>query len=288
MNLALLHNAFYSFYVQLIETVTILIIMSTVYLVLTLLVAPRIESDREGQRFKIRVTYLTVFIFLTLMIRIWFTGFNTIFTVLGVVIAALVVTNKETIMNFTGWLIIQWRELFTEGDHIQIQNYSGQVRNIGILYITLLEYITDSERLTTGRIIRIPNGVVVNTQIINYSQTSHFLAYKMSFVITADSDLLLAVQLTANTIRDAVVNYYQYRPEYNREYLLRKNRKYFSMVNMEVYVGVTPQLEVPCGVKLTAYYYCYALDHEAIEQKIWLVLLPLLQCHETVKISYAN
>ena len=44
-------------------------------------------------------------------------------------------------MNLVGWMIINWRESFAEGDFIQIQNYSGYVSNIGPLYFKIYETV---------------------------------------------------------------------------------------------------------------------------------------------------
>ncbi|AHB99143.1 mechanosensitive ion channel [Francisella orientalis] len=39
---------------------------------------------------------------------------------LRLVAAGLIIVNKETVMNLVGWIIINWRSLFSEGDYIQI------------------------------------------------------------------------------------------------------------------------------------------------------------------------
>jgi small-conductance mechanosensitive channel len=278
---SMLHDLYY----QLSTTIITTIIVFLLYQCLSFVFVRRIESERNRERARIRLVYIMTFVFVLLMAKIWFKGFTTIFAVIGVVLAALVVTNKESIMNFTGWLVIQWRELFTEGDHVQILNHSGQVLKIGMFHITLLEFVNDSEKAASGRIVRIPNNAIITGQSTNYSQTSHFLAYHLSFVVMGDSDLPAAIELTNQVVTKVLSEYYQNRPEYNKEYLMRKNSRYFALVNMEPFIELEPRQEKPFGIKVNVRYYCYARDHEVIEQKIWLTLLPILQTHDKVKLS---
>lgn len=80
---------------------------------------------------------------------------------LGLVAAGLVVTNKESIMNFAGFLIINWRGIFTEDDFIQIQNHIGCVESIQPFYFKLYETTSTNQKQATGRAIKIPNSLVI-------------------------------------------------------------------------------------------------------------------------------
>ncbi|MCP4752888.1 MAG: mechanosensitive ion channel [Proteobacteria bacterium] len=64
--------------------------------------------------------------------RLWIHGLQPILTFLGIVTAALVITQKEAILNATGFVFILWRDLFAIGDRIQIDTHKGDV--IGISY----------------------------------------------------------------------------------------------------------------------------------------------------------
>jgi small-conductance mechanosensitive channel len=73
-------------------------------------------------------------VYLLLLARIWVQGFGQLIAVLGLVSAALVVINKDNIINLVGFLIIMWRGLFSENDLIQVQSFRGVVQNVGVLY----------------------------------------------------------------------------------------------------------------------------------------------------------
>jgi small-conductance mechanosensitive channel len=271
-------------YSQIAKTFFALLMVVLIYIVLSLL-SRRITRKSLRERFKIRLFYVMTFVFLLLLIHIWLRGFGPIFAVIGVVIAALIVTNKETIMNFTGFLIIQWRELFTEGDHIQIGSVNGEVKKIGVLYLTILEYMPSSENAATGRVIYIPNAQVVTGQVMNYSQTSHFLAYHVSLVITLDSELALAVQTIQDIIQQVLTAYYDDKPAYAKEYLAHKNKRYSSLVGWTPFVDISFHQDKPLGIQLKANYYCYAADHDVIERAIYLAFIPVLQKHTQIQLS---
>jgi small-conductance mechanosensitive channel len=271
-------------YSQIAKTFFALLIVTLIYVIFSL-VSRRITRKSIRERFKVRLFYVMTFIFLLLVIHTWLRGFGPIFAVIGVVFAALIVTNKETIMNFTGFLIIQWRELFTEDDHIQIGTVNGVVKKIGILYLTILEYMPSSEKLATGRVMYIPNAQVITGQVTNYSQTSHFLAYHVSLVITPDSDLALAVETIQTIIQQVLTEHYQGKPEYAKEYLAHKNKRYSGLVDWNPFVDVSFHQDKPFGLKLRANYYCYAIDHDVIEKTIYLALIPALQKHTQVQLA---
>ncbi|WP_235826851.1 mechanosensitive ion channel [Facilibium subflavum] len=83
-----------------------------------LLLKRKVTSKKQMRKIRSRVIYVAIVIFLLALIRIWIDGFSHLFTMLSLVAAGLVITNKENIMNFTGWTIINWRGLFSEGDAI--------------------------------------------------------------------------------------------------------------------------------------------------------------------------
>ena len=92
-----------------------------VYLLALILLTSKTEDVKEKKRRRVRLLYVMAIFFIFILAQIWVEGFTQLLAILGLVSAALVITNKEIIMNFSGWLIIIWRGLFTEDDLIEIQ-----------------------------------------------------------------------------------------------------------------------------------------------------------------------
>jgi small-conductance mechanosensitive channel len=276
-----------SIYGNLLSTGVTLIVLILVYVITDLFFARKIESVRQKRRFRIRLIYIVSLIFLFLMARIWIEGYTHLLAILGLVSAALVVTNKETIMNFVGWLIIIWRGLFFEDDLIQIQQYRGYVKRLGIFYFTLSE-VSDTSNEMTGRVIRIPNGLVANNPLINFSQASHFLRQQFSVVITQDSNIEKAIRILSELVTEIINLQYKHKVEFSIDHLKKHHRHSHEHVKMTTKVNIKPKLDKPTGVELSVRYYCPANDFEDIQQRIWLKLLALLREEKEIRLSYSN
>ncbi len=163
---------------------------------------------KQSLRYRFRLIYIAIFCYLILLARIWVEGFEHIFTMLSLVGAGIIVTNKETVMNFVGWLIINWRNLFTEGDVIQIGTNIGVVGKIGPLYFTLFE-TTGIDRLeTTGKSIKIPNGLVITLPVTCVSPDNNFLQYSFSLYAEPALEKLKSTIETSQEKFNIVLNHY--------------------------------------------------------------------------------
>ena len=167
------------------------------------------DSKRRLKQYKHRVVYLAIFIYLIFLGRIWISGFTHLVTMLSLVAAGLVVVNKESVMNMVGSLIINWRNLFSEGDCIKIGEQMGYVRHLGLLYIAIDEIDKDFNSLMTGRMIKIPNSLVITTSITNYSQNSKLTKIKLSFIFTPESNIDKAETIMKDIAKNIVNDNYQ-------------------------------------------------------------------------------
>ncbi|MDE4965568.1 mechanosensitive ion channel, partial [Francisella tularensis subsp. holarctica] len=75
------------------------------------LIKKRATSTKQIKKIKLRVIYLSIIIFFLVVIKIWLGGITNLFTMLSLVAAGLIIVNKETVMNFVGWIIINCRSL---------------------------------------------------------------------------------------------------------------------------------------------------------------------------------
>ncbi|MWX52134.1 mechanosensitive ion channel, partial [Francisella tularensis] len=116
------------------------------------LLKKRATSTKQIKKIKLRVIYLSIIIFFLVVIKIWLGGITNLFTMLSLVAAGLIIVNKETVMNFVGWIIINWRSLFSEGD-FEVQNYHGYVSEIKVFYFRMYETIEHGDKRTTGKLL---------------------------------------------------------------------------------------------------------------------------------------
>lgn len=273
-------------YPNLIKTIISLVILIVITVAINMSYIPKVDSRRQKKKFRIRSFYISSLFFVLLMAKIWVDGFAQLFTFLALIATALVITNKETIMNFVGWLIIMWRGLFSEEDLVQLQHYKGYVKSIGVLYFEITEVDAKYNTVLTGKIIKIPNGLLTNNPLINYSQTSHLLEQHIQIIITLESDIEQSEILFKTIIDTALVNFYSNKKEYSLEYIKKRNKHLIHNINLGTVLTIKPHQIQPVGIEITARYYCFASDHEKIEQIIWHELFKKLRHNKDMVLSY--
>jgi small-conductance mechanosensitive channel len=104
-----------------------LIIAFLVLLHLVFLRLIRNLDVRARYRWRKTSTYIGVVLGIFLVGRIWFEGFQTVATFLGLLSAGLVIALRDLVVNIAGWFFIVWRRPFVVGDRIQIGDVNGNV-----------------------------------------------------------------------------------------------------------------------------------------------------------------
>ncbi len=95
-------------------------IIAIAYLVSRFIIKKKINNHNKAKSYILRAFYIIIIVYAILFIRIWIDGLSSIFTVLGLVGAGLVISNKENIMNLIGGLIILWRGLSVSYTHLTL------------------------------------------------------------------------------------------------------------------------------------------------------------------------
>lgn len=259
------------------QTIFLLVILSILAAISYFILAPRHKTAKEKGKLRVRLIYISVVTFAVFSTKIWVQGFTHIFYGLSLVSAGLVVTNKETIMNLVGWGIISWRGLFIEGDYIEVAGHSGYVYELGVLYFKILEASSIIANRSSGKVVKVPNGLIINTPIKTYTPKSHWLEQKLELYLPIDTN---QKRITAEVKEalDAVLD--SHYP--NLRYADRLEKKGAEMIKDLIYndsmVYCVNTLEKPEFIKLRASYYCKACDVDTLSS----------QCHQAVQRIYAK
>ena len=155
---------------------------------------------RQAPRMSVMISAIGVSLkILTVVIAATIVGINAtaLSAVLGTVGLTIGLALQGSLSNFTGGLMILFFQPFKVGDFIDNHTDSGTVREIGIFYTTL--DTSDNKRIT------VPNGVLSNATIVNYSaEKNRRVDMKFSVDYSADIDkvveILLAVAAADNRI----------------------------------------------------------------------------------------
>jgi small-conductance mechanosensitive channel len=272
------------FYTNVANTLISILLLSIMYLIVYAIFSRKLHNPKKKQRFKIRLFYGVSFVFLFVVAKIWVEGFTHLLTFLILVSAALILANKELVMNLVGWLIINWRGVFSEGDYIRIQESSGYVYELGILAFKLFEESEHSPNRTSGRSIKIPNGFVINYPVINYSRQTNFLEYEQRWLLTYDTDPKKAEAFFLSIAKKLLKKFYAEHKDYSVNRLKRRHRLLAHLMDLEVHVYSHLKMTEPYGLEVVFSYYCYPKDYNEIDYAIREEIFKKLKKQTNIKL----
>lgn len=135
------------------------------------------------------ISVLSVTVILVLGLRIWVTDTSALIVSYGIIGAALAFALQDVFRNFVGGFLIIISGVYRVGDRIAIDNNYGDIMDIGVLNTTLMEirgWVKGDQ--PSGRILSIPNGLVISHPLYNYTRDNSFVWDEISIPLTYDSD----------------------------------------------------------------------------------------------------
>lgn len=144
------------------------------------------------------IRLLAVVVIILMIISLLFENWYTAAVSLGLISLLVGFALQTPITSLIGWLYIVVRTPYHVGDRIQIGEFTGDVVEISYLDTTLWEfggqYLTND--LPSGRLIRFPNSLVLESAVFNYSW-NHFpyLWNEIPFHVAYESDLPFVEQV---------------------------------------------------------------------------------------------
>jgi small-conductance mechanosensitive channel len=208
--------------------------------------------------------------------RIWFAGFQSISTYLGLLSAGLAIALQDPLVNLAGWAFILWRRPFSVGDRIQIGDARGDVIDQRIFMFTLMEIgnWVDSDQ-STGRVIHIPNGKVFREVLANYSKGFQYIWNEIPVLVTFESDWQKAKEILLR-IGTNHAEHLSKAAEQRLKKAAKKMMIFFTKLTPIVYTSVKDS-----GVMLTIRYLCEPRRRRSSEQEIWEdILLAFKECDD--------
>ena len=271
-------------HLNLIKTVVALFIIGLLAFSFEYLYVRKITNRRKRLRTKVMARNLIIISLIVIFAKIWVDGFGHFLALIGFVSAALTITQKENILNLTGWLIIMWRNAFSEGDFIKIGNVSGVVKSLGVFYFTLEEISGNNYSDKTGKIIKVPNFHISTHPFLTY-QIENFVFIEEFFYFSFLNDLEKVI-LIKNEAEADFKKYLQslevrFTNDEKREFqrVIKKNKNKNPVIGLKIEQGTLK------GYKM--YVQCYSLIQDQIEVRDYLhsLILNLKQTNPEVTFS---
>ena len=131
----------------------------------------------------------------------------------SVMAVGLALALQKYVASYFSFFVINLSRLFSPGDRIRIGNIKGDVKKLGLFHF-ILDEVGEDEKLggeLTGRTFHIPNLIVLDQPVLNYSKNfsvkdrpikCDLIFDEVRIPVTSQSDLRQAVQLLGDIITD--------------------------------------------------------------------------------------
>ena len=148
------------------------------------------------------ISVLSIVFIIAICLRIWVTDTSSLIVSYGIIGAGLAFALQDVFKNFVGGILIMISSIYRVGDRISIDEKFGDVMDIGVMTTTLMEirgWVSGDQ--PSGRLLMIPNGLVINHPLYNYTRDHSFIWDEISIPLTYDSDWRLAKDLILGIVK---------------------------------------------------------------------------------------
>lgn len=144
------------------------------------------------------------------LISIWFDNPATLTTAVGLVGAGLAFALQRVVTSFAGYLLILRGKTFSVGDRITMGGIRGDVIALTFLQTVIMEMGQPPEgdtgdpawvqaRQYTGRIVRIPNAVIFDDPVYNYTREFPYIWEEMRLPVPYNADYARVEKILLDT-----------------------------------------------------------------------------------------
>ena len=172
----------------------------------------KMKDSKTRYSFRKIISILSIAVFSVVFVSIWLVETQSVLVAVGLIGAAVAFAIQDIFKNFIGGVMIFFNGIYRVGDRIEINETFGDVIDISLFYTTLMEtreWVSGDQ--VTGRLTTVPNGLVLNGTVQNYTKDFDFIWDEITVPITYDSNwkeganriLEIVTNETKNTIENA-------------------------------------------------------------------------------------
>jgi small-conductance mechanosensitive channel len=226
--------------------------------------------------------YVYMFLVFLVLFRVWFNPNWDIVNIVALVAAAVILSLQDLIRSLAGWFALVWMRPFQVGDRIQIDNgITGDVIDIRVFKFSLNEvgnWVHADQ--STGRVMHVPNSVILDKTIINFTETFPYIWIELPVLITFESnwqDAKVILQKIAEEHSHKISGNAQSKiKDASRHYMI-----YYNKLTPIVYTSLDS-----CGVLLTMRLLVEPHKRRNCEHDIWENVLVEFAQHKDIDFAY--
>ncbi len=244
-------------------------------------VLEKIDDVSVRYQWQKSTTYITVFILLLILTRIWFGAFDSIGTYFGLLSAGLAIAFQDLLVNLAGWVFILTRKPFSVGDRIEIGNIRGDVIDVRIFQFSIIEIgnWVDADQ-STGRIIHVPNGTIFKKPQANFTVGFEYIWNEIPVLVTFESNWKKAKNILTEIIKSKTLNLSKEAEEQIKK-AAKRFMIFYNTLTPIVYTSVKDS-----GVMLTLRFLCHVRQRRSNEEIIWEAILEEFAKHDDIDLAY--
>lgn len=266
---------------SIVKSLVTLLVLWIISRVLLRLASRQQTDSRKLYQWRKTTNYVVTGLGIIFLANIWFDGFRSITTFLGIFSVGLVVVLRDPILNMMGWVFLIWKRPFKVGDRIKVGQYTGDVIDIAFFQFTLNELgeWVDSEQ-ATGRVVHIPNSQVFTQGLVNYNYGFPFLWHEVQVRVTFESNWQ-----KAKSILQEIGNRHSEKFTSEVEQRIRIEAQqhliFYRSFEPRVFTKVKEN-----GIQLTVRYLCNLNGRRESENKIWEDVLTEFLATPDIRFAY--
>ena len=159
-------------------------------------------------------------------------------TSLGLIGLGITWALQTPIVCFTGWILINIKRYYRVGDRIKVNEIYGDVSQIDFLNTTVWEYGSTwfTAEQPSGRLITIPNSVVLQGAVINYTRDFEFVWDEITVSMSYESDLAFTKETVMSVARRILGDSMAFPIKQYREILAKSHIDYRISEEPEIFL----------------------------------------------------
>jgi small-conductance mechanosensitive channel len=149
----------------------------------------KVKDSKTRYSLRKIISILSITVSIIIFVAIWIVETQNILIAFGLIGAAVAFALQDIFKNFIGGIMIFLNGIYRVGDRVELNGKFGDVIDISLFYTTLMEtreWVSGDQ--VTGRLTTVPNGIVLNGTIQNYTRDFDFIWDEIAIPITYDSD----------------------------------------------------------------------------------------------------
>ncbi len=188
---------------------------------------------------------------------------------IGLLGAALTFVLQKPLLNVGAWALISYRRIYRIGDRVAFGEVKGYVLDITTMYTELREFGEWMHGDTfTGRIVTVPNSVIFDAPVCNYTRDFPFVWDEVVNLVTYESDIETAKKYMLESAKEVVGELMEQNYE--------RYRKRLGIRDLDQLLLRSPELRMELadsGVNVYVLYFCPVELRRKIKgdmtEKIW-------------------